>query len=64
MSRIHIFDVRFMSNVCPREIQVMKVTGELRDTYTSKGKAIQYQAWTGPEGSRRLRPPEFKTIGT
>jgi len=21
-----------------------------------KGKAIQLQAWTGPEGSRRLRP--------
>jgi hypothetical protein len=22
------------------------------------------QAWTGPEGSRRLRLPDFKTIGT
>jgi len=29
-----------------------------------KGKAIPVQAWTGPEGSRRLRPPDFKTIGT
>ena len=29
-----------------------------------KGKAIQLQAWTGPEGSRRLRLPDFKTIGT
>jgi hypothetical protein len=29
-----------------------------------KGKAIPLQAWTGPEGSRRLRLPEFKTIGT
>jgi len=29
-----------------------------------KGKAIPLQAWTGPEGSRRLRPPDFKTIGT
>jgi hypothetical protein len=27
-------------------------------------KAIPLQAWTGPEGSRRLRLPEFKTIGT
>jgi len=27
-------------------------------------KAIPLQAWTGPEGSRRLRPPDFKTIGT
>jgi len=25
-----------------------------------KGKAIPIQAWTGPEGSRRLRFPGFK----
>ena len=29
-----------------------------------KGKAIPLQAWTGSEGSRRLRLPNFKTIGT
>jgi len=29
-----------------------------------KGKAIPLQAWTDPEGSRRLRTPDFKTIGT
>ena len=29
-----------------------------------KGKAIPLRAWTGPEGSRRLRLPDFKTIGT
>ena len=29
-----------------------------------KGKAIPLQAWTGPEGFRRLRLPDFKTIGT
>jgi len=28
-----------------------------------KGKAIQLQAWTGPESSRSLRLPDFKTIG-
>jgi hypothetical protein len=27
-------------------------------------KAIPLQAWTGPEGSRRLRLPDLKTIGT
>jgi hypothetical protein len=26
------------------------------------GKAISVQAWTGPEDSRRLRLPDFKTI--
>jgi hypothetical protein len=29
-----------------------------------KGKAIPLQAWGGPEGSRRLRLPDFKTIDT
>jgi hypothetical protein len=27
-------------------------------------KAISLQAWTGPEVSRRLRLPDFKTFGT
>jgi len=27
-------------------------------------KANPLQAWTGPEGSRRLGLPDFKTIGT
>jgi hypothetical protein len=29
-----------------------------------KGKAMPLQAWRGPEGSRRLSHPDFKTIGT
>jgi hypothetical protein len=29
-----------------------------------KGKATTLQAGTGPESSRRLRFPDFKTIGT
>ena len=29
-----------------------------------RGEAIPLQAWTGTEGSRRLRRPDFKTIGT
>jgi hypothetical protein len=28
-----------------------------------KAKAISVQAWTGPEDSRRLRLPDFQTIG-
>ena len=27
------------------------------------GKSIPLQTWTGPEGSKRLRLPDFKTIG-
>jgi len=41
---------------------------ELKFNYISstkgKGKAIPLQAWTGPEGSRRLRLPDFKKINT
>jgi len=29
-----------------------------------RGKAIPLQAWTGPEGFRSLRLPDFKKIGT
>jgi hypothetical protein len=27
-------------------------------------KAIPLQNWTGPEGSKRLRLPDFMTVGT
>ena len=33
-------------------------------TDQGKSKAIPLKAWTGPEGSRRLRLSDFKTIGT
>jgi hypothetical protein len=34
-------------------------------SYTpQKGKAIPSQTWTGPECFRRLRIPDFKTVGT
>jgi hypothetical protein len=33
-------------------------------TYKVKGKAIPLHSWTGPEGSRRLKLPDFKTIST
>jgi len=29
-----------------------------------KDNTIPLQIWTGPEGSRRLRLPDFKTVGT
>jgi hypothetical protein len=29
-----------------------------------KDKAIPLQAWTSPEVSRRLKLPNFKTVGT
>jgi len=38
-----------------------KITDSVR---WSNKKAIPLQAWTDPDGSRRLRLPDFKTIGT
>jgi hypothetical protein len=29
-----------------------------------KGKAVPLEAWSGPEGSRKLRFPDFMTNGT
>jgi len=40
----------------------MQNTFSLKDTAQSKkGKAVPLQAWTGPEGSRKLRLPDFVT---
>ena len=36
----------------------------LQATVEVKGNAIPVQTWTGPEGSRRFRLPDFKTIST
>ena len=30
----------------------------------AKGKAVPLQAWSGPEGSRKLRFPDFMTKAT
>ena len=38
--------------------------GRVLRVLSKKGKAIPLQAWTGPEGSRMLRLPDFKTVGT
>jgi hypothetical protein len=39
-------------------------TGLLLNVLHKKGKSILLQAWTGPEGSSRLKLPDFKKIGT
>jgi hypothetical protein len=43
---------------------IKKNSGHASYQTKGKGKAIPLQALTGPEGSRRLRLPDFKTIGT
>jgi len=41
-----------------------KLIKNKKERLKGKGKAIPLQAWTAPEGSRRLRLPDLKTIGT
>jgi len=35
-------------------------SGCIINLISKKGKAIPLQAWTGPEGSKRLRLPDFR----
>jgi len=47
------------------EEKIFKQLGNEKNRVKVKciGKAIPLQAWTGPEGSRRMRLPHFKAIG-
>ena len=51
-----IFECLIMTERC-RQLPVY------RGIWVKKGKAVPLQAWTGYAGSRRLRLPDFKTIG-
>ena len=42
---------------------VKYVIRNIKQTQQSKGKAVPLQAWSGPEGSRKLRFPDFMTTG-
>ena len=44
-------------------VRSFELGDEVLDTwiYQVKGKAVPLQAWTGPEGSRKLRFPDFVT---
>jgi hypothetical protein len=61
---------RKLQAVDVRPILFTTTTGRLsgqhwsRHIFKYKGKPIPLQALTGPEGSRRLGLPDFKTIGT
>jgi hypothetical protein len=50
--------------VCPDAIDDSNRLFQGNVQNEKEGKAIPLQAWTFPEGSRRLRIPDFKTIGT
>jgi len=39
------------------------ITNKFSSSRHKKGKAVPLQAWSGPEGSRKLRFPDFMTKG-
>ena len=43
------------------DVIFIKVRVKRRNYIKGKGKAVPLQAWTGPEGSRKLRFPDFVT---
>jgi len=45
-------------------LQLKRRARPRRVTKGTKKKAIPLQTWAGPEGSKRLKLPDFKTIGT
>jgi len=47
--------------VVPAAAVVVVVGGGGRSS-SSKGKSVPLQTWTGPEGSRKLRFPDFVTM--
>ena len=44
-----------------KELQKTAILGTAHILQKVKGKAVPLQAWTGPEGSRKLRFPDFVT---
>jgi len=52
---LHIFVTIFSSQVTDRQVQSSAL-------FICKGKAVPLQAWSGPEGSRKLRFPDFMTM--
>ena len=49
---------------CIQFVTCLELRGTILGGVKVKCKAVPLQAWTGPEGSRRLRLPDCKTIGT
>jgi hypothetical protein len=45
-------------------MQQNRKTGRAKCSIYVKDKAIPLKTWTGPEGSRRFKLPDFKTLGT
>jgi len=46
-----------------RNVKSIQISKSSLNAKVTKGKAVPLQAWTGPQGSRQLRFPDFRTVG-
>jgi hypothetical protein len=53
-----------VSNLSSVTLTLNEAGDEIKTFLNNKDKAIPLQTWTSPEGSRKLRLPDFKTVGT
>jgi len=44
-----------------KHAMALTLDGRVSNGYVGKGKTVPLQAWRGPEGSRKLRFPDFMT---
>jgi hypothetical protein len=44
-----------------KSVQLVRQLKWQKFLYTVKGRAVPLEAWSGPEGSRKLRFPDFMT---
>jgi hypothetical protein len=53
-----------VGKVQPLALPCLRVCLRVQANIKSEDKAVPLQAWTGPEGSRKLGLPDFKTVDT
>ena len=65
-SHFKFLDARHDAGPILEDPRILGATHKIQSSriWAPLSKAIPLQAWTGPEGSRRLRFPDFKTIVT
>jgi hypothetical protein len=59
----YILDPHIAEICVPFPAICSNVNSTMQPKGKGKGKAIPLQAWTGPDGYRRLRLPDSMTIG-
>jgi len=69
LTKVNQLDVEFSKGITNFQMHSARLTlysskPNKSLTHKGKGKSTPLEAWTGPEGSSRMRLPDFKTVGT